>query len=172
MSETPAEEQTQGDPAAPVETAAPTTDTPAAAAMMPQFGGVAEAPKEAVPAVSAEGGYVAAMPLLTTGAYGKIVALLAKLLHEAGFPNDVHAGKAEPMLDDALMGVVKHFQQANGIDPSAPQDGAAPLVRKDHGGLVEAKTWEALLGAVHAIEDRYPMIDHAVAAALQAGVAA
>jgi len=129
---------------------------PKTTASLPQFGGVASPVTEAQPAVSKEGGYVSSKPLLTTGAHGPIVAELAELLHDAGFPNQVHAGQVAPILDDTLMLLVRAFQAREGIDPSAPQDGAAPLIPRSHGGIVDAKTWEALLGGIAAITQRYP----------------
>jgi peptidoglycan hydrolase-like protein with peptidoglycan-binding domain len=134
------------------------------ATQLPQFGGVASPVTEAQPAVSEEGGYVAAKPMLTTGAHGPIVAELAELLHDAGFPNQVHAGQVAPILDDTLMLLVRAFQAREGIDPSAPQDGAAPLIPRSHGGIVDAKTWEALLGDVAAVFQRYPFHKAPVAA--------
>lgn len=139
--------------------------------LLPQFGGGQVEAADSVPSVSDEGGYVAALPLLTTGAYGPLVGFLAKLLDRAGFANAQHAGKAEPMLDDALMSKVRAFQAQHGIDPSGPQDGAAPLIRKDHEGLVDAKTWQALLGFAHAVETRYPVIDEATQLVTMGGAA-
>lgn len=86
------------------------------------------------------------------GAAGPDVAELAHLLAEAGYSNSIVEGKADfpPTLDDALMAIVLDFQRANGIDPWAPSgDGPGanpPLLRRDHSGVVEARTWELLLG--------------------------
>jgi hypothetical protein len=129
---------------------------PKATTQIAQFGGVASPVTDAQPAISDEGGYVSSKPMLTTGEYGPIVAELAELLHDAGFPNQVHAGQAAPILDDTLMLLVRAFQAQEGIDPSAPQDGAAPLIPRSHGGIVDAKTWEALLGGKAAVSQRYP----------------
>jgi hypothetical protein len=139
-------------------TSATSTTNAGAQELVPQFGGVAEPVTEAQPTVSKQGGFVNAMPLLTTGASGPIVAYLAKLLDEHGFANHVHAGTAPAMLDDALMTLVRAFQDAQGIDPSKPQDGAAPLIPKSHEGLVDARTWEKLIGDSDelAVDARFP----------------
>lgn len=99
-------------------------------------------------------GFVSSKPLLMIGAAGPDVAELAHLLAEHGYSNAIVEGKGDfpPVLDDALMAQVIDFQQANGIDPwgQEPGDGVnpvnPPLVRRDHSGVVEARTWEALLG--------------------------
>lgn len=97
-------------------------------------------------------GYVSAKPLLMIGAAGPDVAELGHLLAEHGYENRISHGTADapPVLDDELMALVILFQQANGIDPWGPEgDGATnpALLRRDHSGVVDARTWEALLGA-------------------------
>lgn len=141
-------------PDSPTADSTPSVDTPnvaespapSAAPSTPQFGGTTAPVTDAQPAVTDDGGYVSSLPLLTSGAAGPIVSFLAELLHHHGFANDVHAGTAEAVLDDALMGIVRAFQAKAGVDPSEGQGGSAPLVSKAHTGLVDAKTWEALIG--------------------------
>lgn len=99
-------------------------------------------------------GFVSSKPLLMIGAAGPDVAELAHLLAEHGYSNAIAdgAGGFPATLDDALMAQVVDFQQANGIDPwgQEPGDGInpvnPPILRRDHSGVVEARTWEALLG--------------------------
>jgi hypothetical protein len=103
------------------------------------------------PADDEGGGYVSSKPLLMIGAAGPDVAELGHLLAEHGFENAVSRGTADapPVLDDALMAVVVAFQQDNGLDPWARESDdatAPPLLRRDHSGVVDARTWEALLG--------------------------
>lgn len=144
------------DPAAPppAQPAAPDTaqTTPAAqpsAPLVPQFGGASVTAQPSDLAPSSDPGYVSALPLLTTGAYGFLVEELARLLAANGYPNKVAAGVAPPMLDDELMRMVRAFQEEQAIEPHAMQGEAAPLVRRDHEGIVEAATWRAL----HGVED-------------------
>jgi hypothetical protein len=167
----------QADPTAPPEAAA--ADHPAAApddapAAPATFGGsTPSAQVQAAVDQSNDPGFVVAKPLLTTGAYGHDVAQLAAMLEAAGHPNAVAAGLAPPMLSDELMRTVREFQEAQGIDPAGPQHGVdgpdanaptgAPLVRRDHEGIVEWRTWAALYDAAGVESDvlevdaiRYP----------------
>lgn len=93
-------------------------------------------------------GYVSAKPLLLIGAAGDEVAELGWLLAGHGFTNAVSEGQAAapPILDDALMRVVVDFQQKNGINPWEAEAPAAPIITQAHMGIVDARTWEALLG--------------------------
>lgn len=98
-----------------------------------------------------QGGYVSSKPLLMIGAAGPDVAELGHLLAEHGFDNAISRGTADapPVLDDALMAIVVAFQQDQGIDPWARESDDSPnppLLRRDHSGVVDARTWEALLG--------------------------
>jgi hypothetical protein len=138
----------------------------------PQMGGATVADQTSLEQANAakdDPGYVVAKPLLTTGAYGHDVAVLAMLLHEAGYPNPVHAGLEAPMLTDEIMRMVRAFQEAHGIDPAGPQPGVegdgpagAPLVRRDHEGIVDGRTWAELYDAadvdveIAVAEIRYP----------------
>ena len=97
----------------------------------------------------ADTGFVSAKPLLMIGAAGDDVAELGYLLAGHGFPNLISQGKASapPILDDALMQIVVDFQAANGINPWASEGSGAPAFNKQvHIGVVDARTWEALLG--------------------------
>ncbi len=143
------------------------TDEPSSDAkpvQAPQFGGAT--PDESLAAavkLQGEPGYVSSKPMLSTGSWGAEVAELADLLAKAGYPNHVAAGLAAPMLSDELMRSVRAFQDANQVDPTSAQDGAAPLIRKDHEGIVDAATWAALYKSAGqdqaglAIRERYPM---------------
>jgi peptidoglycan hydrolase-like protein with peptidoglycan-binding domain len=98
-----------------------------------------------------EGGYSSAMPLLMIGAAGEFVELLALALADNGYGNDIADGRGSfpPVLDDALMRQVVDFQHEHGIDPwsqTSPDATNPPVVRRDHSGVVDAATWEALLG--------------------------
>lgn len=94
-------------------------------------------------------GFVSTKPILMIGAAGDDVAELGYLLAGHGFTNAISEGKASapPMLDDALMKIVVDFQAAKGIDPYAGENGGSPAFnRQAHIGVVDARTWEALLG--------------------------
>jgi len=134
-------------PDAPV-AAAPVETQPAPAAA-PQFGGATTQDEAAAAAAAGKDdpGYVSALPLLTTGAHGTVVELLAKMLEAAGYPNKQAAGLSAPVLDDELMRILRAFQDQAGIDLSKPQGDSPPLIRKDHEGLVDATTWAALAHA-------------------------
>lgn len=150
------------DPARPAATAADQPPAPGDSAVSPDVAHPAEAtqpqgapytidtpaPAEAVEGVTDEGGYSSSRPLLMVGAAGPEVAELAFLLAKAGYSNAIVEGKADapPTLDDALMADVVEFQAANGIDPWASDGPNAPIIRRDHSGVVDARTWEALLG--------------------------
>jgi hypothetical protein len=100
------------------------------------------------------GGFSSARPLLMIGAAGDEVAELGWLLAGHGFENAISKGQAAapPILDDALMRVVVDFQQKNGIDPwKAENDEGAPLLHGGLLGVVDARTWEALLGYQHKV---------------------
>jgi hypothetical protein len=92
-------------------------------------------------------GYVSALPILVVGAAGPDVQRLANLLQLAGHENAVAKGERQPILDDALMATVREFQDASDHDPRRAEAGAerAPY-RRDHGGVVDARTWERLYG--------------------------
>jgi hypothetical protein len=128
-------------------TAAPTgTDN----VLPPQFGGDVDDVARRAPG-SGEGGYVSARPQLTVGDAGPAVTELALLLASHGYPNPITDGQrvAPHALDDALMRQVQEFQAEHGVNPAAPfGEGATngPLIGARHGGLVDAHTWEALLG--------------------------
>jgi hypothetical protein len=144
--------QPNTDAPAPAETTTEPVDT--ADVAPPQLGGATVANQTSLEQANAaknDPGYVSSKPLLTTGAWGHDVAVLAWLLHEAGYPNPVHAGLEAPMLTDEIMRMVRAFQESQGIDPAGPQRGvtgegpaAGPLIRRDHEGIVDAPTWAAL----------------------------
>lgn len=113
-------------------------------------------PTEQQPAAASdETGFVSARPILMVGAAGDDVAELGFLLAGHGFPNAVSTGQADapPILDDALMRAVVAFQAANGINPTAPEgDGSAGYnAAQTEIGVVDARTWEALLGYQHKV---------------------
>jgi hypothetical protein len=93
-------------------------------------------------------GFSSARPFMTIGAAGDDVAELGHLLAAAGFTNAVSEGKsgAPPILNDALMEVVRQFQEANGINPWQAENGEGQPLSSQHLGCVDARTWEALLG--------------------------
>jgi hypothetical protein len=101
--------------------------------------------------VEGDGGYASAKPLLMQGAAGPDVAELGHLLADHGYPNAISKGTADapPVLDDELMATVIAFQRDNGIDPWSREGADAtnpPLLRQNvHQGIVDARTWEALL---------------------------
>jgi hypothetical protein len=135
---------------------APDTAHPAEATPPPNLGGYGLGgylDPGAAPPPPADGGdgYVSSKPLLMIGAAGPDVAELGHLLAEHGYENAISRGTADapPALDDALMAIVVAFQQDQGIDPWARDGDDAtnpPLLRRDHSGVVDARTWEALLG--------------------------
>jgi peptidoglycan hydrolase-like protein with peptidoglycan-binding domain len=142
-----------------------------AAPASPQLGGATPDARMAEARAADEGpGYVVSKPILSTGDYGHDVAYLAHLLAANGHDNAVAAGLRQPVLDDELMRMVREFQDASGIDPAGPQHGfdasgpaAAPLIRRDAEGIVDAATWAALLEGSGAdveaelkVELRYP----------------
>jgi hypothetical protein len=140
------------DPASP--STAPTGDEHAAAPALdpgqdPELRSPATVTSPDTPTADAEGeGYVSAKPLLLIGAAGDDVAELGWLLAGHGFANAISEGQAAapPILDDALMRVVVDFQQKNGINPWEAEAPAAPIITQAHMGIVDARTWEALLG--------------------------
>lgn len=94
-------------------------------------------------------GFVCSKPILMIGAAGDEVAELGHLLAKHGFANAISQGKAAapPVLNDALMQIVTDFQQANGLNPWEAENGEGqPTLRSAHLGIVDARTWEALLG--------------------------
>jgi hypothetical protein len=130
--------------------AAPTRDP----GQEPDLRSPAAAPAAAVvsPSAAAGEGYSSSRPLLMIGAAGAEVAELGYLLAAHGFENAVSKGEAAapPILDDALMRTVVEFQQANDVDPwkttGSDNPNEAPILRAGHLGVVDARTWEALLG--------------------------
>lgn len=114
-----------------------------------------DAPAAAPSGVTKESGFVSARPLLMVGAAGDEVAELGYLLAGHGFPNAISEGQAAapPILDDALMRVVVEFQAAKGIDPKIAEPGGGPVVSTNvvSIGVVDARTWEALLGYQHKV---------------------
>jgi hypothetical protein len=130
--------------------AAPTRDP----GQHPDLRSPAAAPAAAVvsPSAAAGEGYSSSRPLLMIGAAGAEVAELGYLLAAHGFENAVSKGEAAapPILDDALMRTVVEFQQANDVDPwkttGSDNPNEAPILRAGHLGVVDARTWEALLG--------------------------
>jgi hypothetical protein len=105
-------------------------------------------PAPAAAETASDEGYVSSRPLLMIGAAGDEVAELGYLLAAHGFPNAISEGAAAapPILDDALMRTVVEFQQANSINPYEAEGDGAPILRQGHLGVVDARTWEALLG--------------------------
>lgn len=92
-------------------------------------------------------GYASARPQLGVGSGGPDVAELAQLLAAAGYPNPIAEGLAPAVLDDRMMRLVRDFQEAHDIDPGTASDGAAlPQIPRDHAGIVDAATWDALGG--------------------------
>jgi hypothetical protein len=72
-------------------------------------------------------------PNLAEGDHGLTVQRLAALLEDAGYPNAVEAGTAEPILTTELMDMVVRFQQSH--------DYTSPLGRG-----VDTTTWQLLTG--------------------------
>jgi hypothetical protein len=94
-------------------------------------------------------GYVSRLPELTIGAAGADVMLLARLLRAAGHDNPVARGEAPAILDNALMDRVREFQRDQDVEPHTPEEGAdrARWNGRTYVGHVDARTWEALMGA-------------------------